>query len=94
MISTWPTAVSNSVSVFVDPAPAVPKPSTLTGLNGPTGLAFDASGNLYVANFGHQLDPGTTVSVFSPGSATPTGDDHRTEQPRRHSHSTRAEIFM
>ena len=47
-------------------------PSTLTGLDAPYGLAFDASGNLYVANYGPSSDPGTTVSVFSPGSATPT----------------------
>jgi hypothetical protein len=33
---------------------------TLTGLNGPEALAFDPSGNLFVANFN-----GTTVSEFS-----------------------------
>ena len=30
-------------------------------------LAFDASGNLYVANYGNG-----TVSEFAPGSTTPT----------------------
>ena len=39
--------------------------ATLTGLNDPANLAFDADGNLFVAN-------DTTVSVFSPGSTTPT----------------------
>ena len=36
--------------------------ATLTGLNGPDALAFDASGNLYVANGGNG-----TVSEFDPG---------------------------
>ena len=36
-----------------------------TGLNGPTGLAFDKRGNLYVTNFG-----GNTIREFSP-----TGQD-------------------
>ena len=39
--------------------------ATLTGLNDPANLAFDARGNLFVAN-------DTTVSVFAPGSTTPT----------------------
>ena len=43
---------------------------TLTGLNGPIALAFDSSGNLYVANDGD--GSGTTVSEFAPGSTTPT----------------------
>ena len=40
--------------------------ATLTGLTNPRGLAFDASGNLYVANYGNN-----TVSKFAPGSTTP-----------------------
>ena len=49
-------------------APGSTTPSaTLTGLNDPDALAFDASGNLYVANTG-----GNTVSEFAPGSTTPT----------------------
>ena len=36
-----------------------------SGLNNPLGLAFDANGNLYVANFG-SLGSGTTVSEYSP----------------------------
>ena len=41
--------------------------ATLSGLNYPYALAFDASGNLFVANLG-----GTTVSEFAPGSTTAT----------------------
>ena len=33
-----------------------------TGLSTPTGLAFDASDNLYVANFGN-----STIAKFTPG---------------------------
>ena len=39
--------------------------ATLTGLNLPYALAFDSSGNLYVANYGSN-----TVSKFAPGSTT------------------------
>ena len=47
--STWPTATGNgTVSKF---APGSTTPSaTLTGLSNPYALAFDGSGNLYVAN--------------------------------------------
>jgi sugar lactone lactonase YvrE len=44
-------------------APAI----TLTGLSGADALAFDNSGNLYVAN-----GLSTTVSEFAPGATTPT----------------------
>ena len=37
-----------------------------TGLNFPTGLAFDASGNLYAANIGSSLN---TIERFTPGGA-------------------------
>jgi hypothetical protein len=47
-----------------DALPTTPS-ATLTGLNGPWALAFDADGNLYVANSGLN-DPATTVSVFAP----------------------------
>ncbi len=56
---------SATVSEF---APGSTTPTaTLTGLNYPIALAFDSSGNLYVAN-----EAGTTVSKFAPGSTTPT----------------------
>ena len=55
----------NTVSEF---APGSTTPTaTLTGLNGARALAFDARGNLFVANFN-----GTTVSEFAPGSTAPT----------------------
>ncbi len=43
---------------------------TLTGLNGPTAMAFNSSGDLFVANSGF-TQQGTTVSEFAPGSTTP-----------------------
>ena len=42
--------------------------ATLTGLTHPDALAFDSSGNLYVAN----CSGSNTVSEFAPGSTTPT----------------------
>ncbi len=44
---------------------------TLTGLNDPNALVFDASGNLYVANYGFN-GSGTTVSEFAPGATSPS----------------------
>ena len=39
-----------------------------SGLNGPVGLAFDAAGNLYVANYGNstisKVTPAGVVSTF------------------------------
>ena len=55
-----------TVSVFA-PGTATPT-STLTGLNYPEALAFDSSGNLYVANNADN----DTVSVFAPHATTPT----------------------
>ena len=56
---------NNTVSKF---APGATSPSaTLTGLNLPAALAFDASGNLYVTNYS-----GNTVSKFAPGSTSPS----------------------
>ena len=56
---------TNTVSEF---APGSTTPTaTLTGLDYPDALAFDSSGNLYVAN-----GATNTVSEFAPGSTTPT----------------------
>jgi len=46
---------SGTATVFAD-----------TGLDNPIGLAFDASGNLYVANSGHSNATGT-ITKFTPG---------------------------
>ena len=53
--------------------------ATLTGLNGPSGLAVDGNGDLYVANGGIAYFngrtiayTGTTVSKFAPGSMMPS----------------------
>ena len=35
-----------------------------TGLNGPTGIALDAAGNLYVAN-----TLGNSITVYAPGAS-------------------------
>ena len=57
---------NDTVSEF---APGSTTPTaTLTGLNDPDALAFDSSGNLYVANWRRH----GTVSEFAPGSTTPT----------------------
>ena len=49
-----------------------------SGLNGPRGLAFDNSGNLYVSNFFSngtifKITPDGTVSTFASGLNTPRG---------------------
>src|SRR5262249_47270996 len=54
-----------TVSKF-PPGSTDPIPLTSRELSGPTALAVDAQGNLYVANTGASNDPGTTVSVFGP----------------------------
>ena len=58
-------AEANTVSVY-SPGSTTPT-RTLTGLDAPVALAFDSSGNLYVANNGTN-----TVSVFAPNATTPT----------------------
>ena len=42
--------------------------ATLTGLNAPAALAFDSSGNLFVANSGT-----TTIKKFAPGATAAFG---------------------
>lgn len=64
-----PPTDGTTVQVF-DPGSTTPNPSkTLTGLDGPAGIAFDAGGNVYVGNLGAN-QTGTTVSVFDRGSTT------------------------
>ena len=46
--------------------------ATLTGLGAPQAMAFDANGNLFVANSYGPNGYGTTVSEFAPGSLTPS----------------------
>ena len=57
----------NTVSVFAPGSTTAA--ATLTGLNGPGRMAFDADGNLYVVNY--DGGAGTTVSEFAPGGTTP-----------------------
>ena len=48
-----------------------------SGFNGPVGLAFDAAGNLYVANYGNstvsEVTPAGLVSTFASGFEQPYG---------------------
>ena len=68
--STWPTLAADTVSKF---APGSTTPTaTLTGLNDPSALAFDSSGNLYVANYGKQH-----------GEQVRTGEHHAHRHPHR-----------
>jgi hypothetical protein len=63
----WPVLLA-TVSEF---APGATTPTaTLTGLDEPCALAFDASGNLYVANEGNDGTYG--VSKFAPWATRPT----------------------
>lgn len=60
------TTIANSKTLFA------------SGLNQPRGLAFDSSGNLFVANYGNntvsKITPGGVVSTFvSGGMINPTG---------------------
>ena len=50
---------------------------TLTGLRVPTALAFDAAGNLYVANLAGGPDTLGSISVIPPGKTAPTARDDR-----------------
>src|SRR5262249_24533413 len=60
---------NNTVSMF-EPGATTPT-ATLTGVLAPGALAFDASGNLYVANTNAQgLVP--PVTVFAPGATSPS----------------------
>ena len=62
--SSWPK--HKTVEQVWPPGGTTPT-ETLSGLNDPSALAFDARGNLFVAN-----GKGTTVSEVAPGSTTPT----------------------
>ena len=56
---------------------AVTPTAILIGLNDPSALAFDSSGNLYVANSNNG-----TVSKFAPGSTTPTATLNGLSNPK------------
>ena len=47
------------------------------GINAPVSIAFDSSGNLYVANYVHAV-----VRVFAPGTSQPLRTIHTTLAPR------------
>lgn len=61
--------------------PSTGSPHTLTGFNGPSGLAFDGSGNLYLSNYGsatinkisNPTGVSPTISVFASSLDCPVG---------------------
>jgi hypothetical protein len=63
--------------------------ATLSGLTGPTALAFDAHGNLFVANEG-----GTTVSEFAPGKTSPTATLTGVSAPRPLAFDSNGDLFV
>jgi autotransporter-associated beta strand protein len=68
--SSNPAVVGASRNLSTTPA------AVLNGLNNPQCLAFDGSGNLYVANMSNN-----TVSKFAPGSTTPSATLTGVEMP-------------
>jgi CSLREA domain-containing protein len=81
-----------------DPASIVSRPvgalpstptATLTGLSFPQALAFDAQGNLFVANSGNG-----TVSVFAPGGTTPTRTLTGLNLPQALAFDARGNLFV
>jgi hypothetical protein len=66
---------NNRVDIFAPGATGNIAPTaSITGLNGPSGIAFDASGRLYVANQNSRNANANTILVFAAGAtgaATP-----------------------
>ena len=73
MYVTLPSLGSNGgIAVYAagangNAAPVAVITGSSTGLNGPTGLAFDVAGNLYVANYAHAAGSGQNVTIYAPG---------------------------
>jgi sugar lactone lactonase YvrE len=63
------TVASYDVTSGVPATIQASRSSYATGFTTPTGLAFDASGNLYVADYGTGAN-GTTVTKIAPGGGT------------------------
>ena len=85
--------VSIATTANVGSATAVPVlTGTLTGVTDPDeGLAFDASGNIYVSNGGFA---GTTVSKFAPASITPTATLTGLSYPRGLAFDASGNLFI
>jgi hypothetical protein len=74
------TVASYDVTSGVPATIQASRSSYATGFTTPTGLAFDASGNLYVADYGTGAN-GTTVTKIAPGGGTGAMWGDRTERP-------------
>jgi sugar lactone lactonase YvrE len=66
-----------SNGALVSFAPGTTTPSAVySGVSGPDDLAFDAAGDLYVANYGNEngssANGNETVTIFAPGATTPS----------------------
>jgi hypothetical protein len=72
-----PTTGTFSIPVTVTGTPGTTVSTFASGLSAPSSLAFDAAGNLYIANFAGgtimQVTPGGAVNTFASGFISPSG---------------------
>jgi sugar lactone lactonase YvrE len=84
------TGSSPAVVGSLPPEKGTTKPSgTLNGLNDPHAVAFDANGDLFVAN-----SKGTTVSEFAPGSTKPKATLSETGHPYALAFDGKGDLFV
>jgi hypothetical protein len=73
-----PTGTLSIIAGTASPGPPIPGPATSSPLDGPTGVAIDSAGNLYIADEGNnqifKVTPSGTLSIIAGtgGSGPPT----------------------